>query len=118
VLAEKIGSQGGTVAAPNVGHALIDTGATKSCVDEQALATLAIRPVGQTKVLTPSGSETQFIHPVRLTFVGTTLGSIEPIAVLASKLKDQGLLALIGRDILAHCILVYNGPGGIFTLAV
>jgi hypothetical protein len=31
---------------------------------------------------------------------------------------DPHLMALIGRDMLAHCRFVYDGPGGEFTLVV
>lgn len=116
--AEQIAKQGGTVATPHVGHALIDTGATRTCVDVDAIAKLGVPAVDRMPVLTPSGSETQSVHPVRLTFVGTGLGSVDAIPVLASKLGAQGILALIGRDILAQCVLIYNGPGGHFTITV
>ena len=33
-------------------------------------------------------------------------------------LETQGLVALIGRDILAGCQLVYNGNDGSFSLAI
>ena len=33
-------------------------------------------------------------------------------------LAPQGLVALIGRDILAQCQLVYNGSDGSFTLSI
>jgi hypothetical protein len=34
------------------------------------------------------------------------------------ELQDQGLLALIGRDLPSDCILHYNGPTGGFTLSI
>ena len=39
------------------------------------------------------------------------------IAVTNSDLSIQGLQALIGRDILDRCILIYNGTQEFFTLA-
>lgn len=37
--------------------------------------------------------------------------------VLSASLTRQGIDALIGRDILRDCILIYNGTLGLFTLA-
>ena len=35
-----------------------------------------------------------------------------------ANLASQGLVALIGRDLLASCILIYNGPDGSFSLSL
>ena len=35
-----------------------------------------------------------------------------------AKLAPQGLIALIGRDALKACVLVYNGPDGSFSLSL
>jgi hypothetical protein len=37
--------------------------------------------------------------------------------VIAAELSTQGIHALIGRDVLQDCILIYNGASGDFTLA-
>ena len=37
---------------------------------------------------------------------------------MGAALKEQGLLLLIGRDLLAHCTLFYNGPTGQITLSL
>ena len=34
-----------------------------------------------------------------------------------ANLRRQGIIALIGRDILASCVLIVNGPEGTATLA-
>jgi hypothetical protein len=39
-----------------------------------------------------------------------------PVAA-AEIMIHQGFHALIGRDILRHCLLTYNGTTGLFTLA-
>ena len=38
--------------------------------------------------------------------------------VYEQSLRTFGYQALIGRDVLEHCMLVYDGPGKRFTLAV
>jgi hypothetical protein len=39
------------------------------------------------------------------------------VPVIESDLTGQGIGALIGRDLLAKCLLVYDGQAGVFTLA-
>ena len=41
----------------------------------------------------------------------------DTIQVTATDLAGRGFQALIGTDILAKCILHYNGADGFFTLA-
>jgi hypothetical protein len=57
------------------------------------------------------------VYPIRINFVGFPLAINAPRAVGAA-LKPQGLIALIGRDILANCTLHYNGAVGQITLAI
>ena len=37
---------------------------------------------------------------------------------IGAKLKDKGFIAIIGRDILQNCMLVYNGGIGTITLSI
>jgi len=39
------------------------------------------------------------------------------IPVIGTDLSAQGIDALVGRDVLKDCVLVYNGGTGTFTLA-
>ena len=39
------------------------------------------------------------------------------VAMAESQLLMQGIQALIGRDVLTNCLLVYDGQVGSFTLA-
>ena len=41
----------------------------------------------------------------------------DPIHVVSCTLANQGIGALLGRDFLSSTVLVYNGPGGFYTLA-
>jgi hypothetical protein len=43
--------------------------------------------------------------------------TIDAVPVIASDLAVQGIHAIIGRDVLQDCILIYNGTEGEFTLA-
>jgi hypothetical protein len=102
---------------PVTGRVLFDTGATKTVVDEAALKTLGVQPVGITNVRTPSGSAQQLLYPAELEFLPMH-SRIEFAFVIGSPhLAAQGLLALIGRDVLRHTVLVYNGILGQWILA-
>lgn len=104
---------------------LIDTGASGTCLDPTVLAQLGVTPTGVVSVATPSTGATphqaqQF--DVSLFIPGSTphqpplsLGAVPVIE--SSLLAQQGFHALIGRDILSLCVMVYNGDGGFFTLA-
>jgi hypothetical protein len=97
--------------------ALIDTGASATAVDGDALKALSISPIGRVEVRTPSGKEQQDLYPASLTFPGTQIPTLNFNAVLGSKLKEQGILALVGRDVLQHFLLIYNGHLGQYILS-
>ena len=62
-------------------------------------------------------STQQNVYPIQIEVVGLPIAIDAPRAIGAS-LKVQGLLLLIGRDVLQHTVLVYNGPTGAFTLSI
>lgn len=103
------------------GWALIDTGATRSCVDAQALAKLGVSPIGLVETGTAGGTVPQHLYPARLRFPGEGLevefSSLIGANLSGQKIGDLDLIVLVGRDVLSQCILIYNGPGGFFTLA-
>ena len=101
---------------PKTGFALIDTGASGTCVDAECLNSLQINPIGECPISTPSGTSVQTIHPCKISFPGTPIGTLEFNSVIATELKNQGIIALLGRDILQHFIIIYNGVEGMWTL--
>lgn len=115
-LAAHLERQGLQVPTPAVGRALIDTGASVSAVDETVISNLQVSPVRVATVHTPGGLSQQNVYPARFAFPGTPLPAIDFNAVLGSILKPQGIIALLGRDVLTHFMLIYNGPGGYITL--
>jgi hypothetical protein len=96
---------------------LIDTGASITSVDVSIIQSLGIQPVGISNVFTPQGSTQQELFPVKLSFIGTPI-IFNFSSVLGSELRNQGIFALIGRDVLSRCILIYNGPAGHFSLSM
>lgn len=106
-------------------RALIDTGATSTCVDPSVLTTLGLSPTGIVKVNTPStGSQphTAEQFDVALLIPGPQQTHhpliIENMPVIGTELlQQQGFHALIGRDVLATCLFGYNGAMEEFWLA-
>lgn len=106
------------VAPPGVlGQIMVDTGASVSCVDKDILIGLGISPIGECEVLTPQGKDVQDIYVCGLDFPGTGLDPIPKIFVLGSDLKGHGAGALLGRDVLASGVLVYNGIAGHWVIS-
>jgi Aspartyl protease len=111
------------VPVPQRMNALIDTGASCTCVDPAVIGALALTPTGSTQMLTPStGSQghTTDQYDANLKIYCSMQQpplEIPIIPVVASELRVQGIDALIGRDVLQYCLLEYNGATGIYTLA-
>ncbi len=125
VLADTLRQQGAAIPSPVSGIALIDTGASVSAVDVAIARRLGMQPVGIVSVGTAGGTQQQEAYPARFTFPGTTLPAMDFGQVLGADLSGQlipgpvsgPLVALLGRDVLQRCILIYNGPMGSFVLA-
>ena len=104
-------------------RALIDTGASCSCVDEQVINDLGLTPTGSVPIFTPSTGTTpcnkdQYDISILISFPFASISRGFPICpVVSANLAPQGYQALIGRDLLSTSLLVYNGQEGIFTLA-
>jgi hypothetical protein len=118
VLAQTLQQQGKPLPQPVTGFCLVDTGASKTCVDAGAVAGLGVSPINRVQVQTPSGSTSQYTYPVRMSFPGTQLPGFEFSSVIGSVLAAQGIVGLLGRDVLSNFLLVYNGPAGLFSLAL
>ena len=115
-LAQVMTQAGQPLPRPVSGMALFDTGASVTCVDASVITSLGVQPVGQGKVHTPSGEANQSIFPARLSFP-TMNFSMDFNAVFGANLAPQGIIALIGRDVLSNAVFTYNGPGGFVTLS-
>jgi hypothetical protein len=110
------------VPGPQIARALIDTGASMTAVDPAITTALALAPTGQTTIHTPSTAAGQphscNTYDIHLTLSHPALSfSITALPVIQSNLHHQGIQALIGRDVLANCLLVYDGRAGSYVLA-
>lgn len=104
--------------ASQPGSALIDTGASVTAVDMEILQRLNLTPVGSGAVITPSGTETQGVYVVRLTFPGTPIPPLDPMPVLGSQLQGFSHIVLLGRDLLRGALMIYDGAHGHWTIAL
>jgi hypothetical protein len=93
-------------------------------VEAQALRSLGVPPRGIVQIHTPSTGprpQASYQYDVSLTFFlpKNMTFSLYALPVVAASLADQGqgVEVLIGRDVLAHGLLVYDGQLGVFSLA-
>jgi hypothetical protein len=99
---------------------LVDTGASCTCIDPGILSSLGLTPTGTTTIHTPSTQGTgatvnQF--DVSIVLVHTLVRRTwRAWPVIESQLIGQGIQGLLGRDILASCLLTYDGTGQTFCL--
>ena len=104
-------------------RALVDTGASHTCIDPSVLSALGLTPSGSTDCFTPTTGATPVPKDTYdvgfniIAQVGIPHLGIETLSVMESSLSIQGIHALIGRDVLAHCHLTYDGRAKLFTLA-
>ncbi|MBF0518176.1 MAG: hypothetical protein HQK92_00445 [Nitrospirae bacterium] len=100
---------------PETGHALIDTGASITAVDIGVINTLGIAPTNISKVYTPQGNTNQEMFPIKINFPGGMVFNFK--SVVGSILKEQGIIALIGRDVLFRGVFIYNGSTGACSIS-
>ena len=114
---------GKPVPQPIAVKGLVDTGASCTSIDPSVVEELELSPTGDLKMVTPSTGSDAVIVPqydVAIAIYGTTIEQqpkLDPVLPVAEfSLANQGFKVLVGRDVLAGCVLVYNGTIGHYTL--
>jgi predicted aspartyl protease len=110
-------AQQGKAIGTRQGFALIDTGASQTAVDEQVAKDLGLPIVDVGKMTSASHEK----HPCNLYPVQVSIPpnlTFQSPRAMGALLAPQGLVAIIGRDVLQHCLLVYNGGTGQITLSI
>lgn len=111
--------------------ALLDTGAERTCVDPSVVTRLGLPTSGPGFVLAPGtggglpvfgGSSFSFSYEAGLMILHPVTNPpsnlvVHELEVDSLQLAAFGIEAVIGRDVPASCVLVYNGPTGSATLA-
>ncbi len=117
-IAEQLLQQGIAVPPPMPGLALIDTGASTSCIDAEIAQQLKLPVIDVVHMASASHTSIpQNIYPAVIEVVGTNIKINVPRAIGAS-LAPHGLSALVGRDFLKQCTFFYNGVIGEITLSI
>lgn len=113
----------GVLPEPQLITALIDTGASLSAIDPDALKELGIHPTGKADIETPSTQGNPIsvdTYDVCIAILAGRKGDShfisDTVQVTASKIGG-GVQALIGTDILNRCIFTYNGADECYTIA-
>ena len=100
------------------GRALIDTGALVTCFDAGAAERAGLAVVGTGTVTSVRHADEVvpiFAGSLHIDWISVSVNARHAMGV---NLESQGLIALIGRDLLANCLFVYNGLEGSFSFAV
>ena len=117
-IAQQLLSQGIPLPKPIPGVALIDTGATSTCVDEGIAKQLGLPVVDVVSIASASHPDAkQNVYPALIEVVGIPI-KFNALRAIGVPLANQGIQVLIGRDLLQHCTLFYNGMIGSFTLSI
>jgi len=117
---------GRVVPSPVIVRALIDTGADVSCIDKGILApliALGLKPNRFVFANLPAAGGVNLAGEYALGILiphpsGDPKSALRfrSQPVIEQPLASLGYQALLGRDALARCLLIYDGPSGTFTL--
>ena len=117
-VSEQLLNQGLSLPEQISGNALIDTGASTSCIDDEIAVKMGLPIIDVVNMMSASHpSVAQNVYPIQMHLAGSNI-TIEIPHAVGANLASQGLIALIGRDFLQHCTFHYNGVSGQITLSV
>lgn len=118
VLAQILIQQGKELPAPITGLGLIDTGASVTCIDEDVARRLGLPAIDVVTMSSASHAKTERnVYPIQIDVVGVPI-KFQAHHAIGAELASQGIISLIGRDVLQFCTLFYNGLTGEMTLSI
>jgi predicted aspartyl protease len=116
-MAEALLQSGQTVPPPVAGKALIDTGASSSCIDESIARGMRLPAIDVVKIASATHTaQPRSVYPVQIEISGVGRAIAAPRAI-GVELQSLGFVAIVGRDVLRNCTLFYNGIAGQITLS-
>src|SRR5579859_4580300 len=112
------------VPSPVATQALLDTGAEITCIDSSLVQTLSLPLSGTTFANLPAhgGLTLGALYDIRLTILHPSGDphdhlTVSNLSSMELSLTHLGYQILIGRDVMARCRFLYNGPKMKFHLA-
>ena len=116
-IAQRLTAAEQPVPTPIVGFALIDSGASSSCIDNVAAQTLGLPVVNVILMASATHASVETnVYPISFDILGGSPMSVNCPRAAGAALANQNLVLLIGRDLLAMCHFTYNGASGEFTI--
>lgn len=117
-VAQALVQRGEQLPSPVAGLALIDTGASVTCIDAQAARHLGLTAINVVPMASASQARTdKNVYSIQFEIVGFPI-RLQSFNAIEAELATQGLVLLIGRDALQVSAFFYNGPAGEFTLCI
>ena len=118
-ISEQLIQTGATLPQSVQGMGLIDTGASVTCIDEEAAQSLTLPIIDVVQLTSASHAKTPAnVYPAHIEILGGANIHFEMPRVVGANLRAQKLIALIGRDVLSRCTFFYNGITGEITLSL
>lgn len=115
-VSDAVAREGGQLADAQTVSALIDTGATRTIVQEEVLKDIGLSPVGKVHMVTAATRDHLCFEYTAILWLPQGLKF--DVVVLGAPLVGTEYQCLIGRDILQHGILIYSGFDNSFTLSI
>lgn len=95
--------------------ALIDTGASSTCISDEIVGRLSLIPFDVQKIHTAGGISEQNLYDITIKLPDKVTKLI-PVQAPCADLSGQPFQVLLGRDILSICTMFYNGADNSFCL--
>lgn len=110
------------IPAPQPCKALVDTGASHTTIDPVITQALGLSATGYTQIITPTTGQTPVQLPtydvgLHIPFGNQQFHTRNPSTVSSAALLHQGFAVLLGRDIMADGLLIYDGKHNLITLS-
>jgi predicted aspartyl protease len=116
-IAQQIILQGLAIPEPISGWALLDTGASSTCIDDAAAQRLKLPVINKVKMSSATHDAIDSnVYPALISFTGTPI-KVNALSAIGANLASQDLIALLGRDLLQNFNVFYNGAVGQITLS-
>lgn len=117
-MTQALQQKGDPIPTPVSGLALLDTGATGTCIDAKTAEAMKLPVIDVGKMTSATHEDTdQNIHPIKIEIIGSPI-AVDVERAMTANLTKLGFIAIIGRDFMQHGTIFYNGVAGTITLSL